>query len=94
MNFPNIVIGAAEALDNARAAGKMRAYPKDGDDRVEDTLIIPSVQPRFSIRPGETVFTIGSVSRARSKNILMASRCPRKGFSVVPNWSMGARTAF
>lgn len=84
MNFPNIVIGAAEALDNARAAGKMRAYPKDGDDRVEDTLIIPSVQPRFSIRPGETVFTIGSCFAREIEEYLDGFTVPTQGLQLGP----------
>ncbi|MBA4491260.1 GSCFA domain-containing protein [Paracoccus sp. S1E-3] len=84
MSFSNIVISAAQALDNARAAGKNRTYPKAGDDRAEEMLIIPSVQPRFSIRPGETVFTIGSCFAREIEEYLTGFTVPTQGLKLGP----------
>ncbi|MBP8931991.1 MAG: hypothetical protein KBG46_12035 [Paracoccus sp.] len=40
--------------------GKPRAYPRADDPRVVDGMIFPNLLPRFTLKPGEAVFTIGS----------------------------------
>lgn len=39
---------------------KMRNYPGRNDVRYSDHFLWPSLEPRFKIEPGQTVFTIGS----------------------------------
>lgn len=52
---------------------KSRSYAGRNDSRYEDHYIYPSIEPGFTMRPGETVFTIGScfarnVEEALSEN--------------------------
>ena len=85
MGRPEIAIDAARALDNARAMGRNRAHPKGGDERIDGGLIIPSVTPRFSIRPGETVFTIGSCFAREIEEALKGFRIPTRDLHLDPD---------
>lgn len=39
---------------------KARRYPGRDDPRIRDHLVFPSIEPGFTISPGQSVFTIGS----------------------------------
>lgn len=89
MSVQNYVIDAGEAMENIRAIGKLRVYPRAGDDRVEDSLIIPTVRPRFSLRSGETVFTIGSCFAREIEGYLDGFAVPTLGLKLGPDVVQG-----
>lgn len=73
--------GATTLADTLKNPG--RKYPGRGDARADAyPLIFPSVRPGFAIRPGSTVFTIGSCFARNVEEALLAAgmRVPTAAF--------------
>ena len=78
-------IEGSEAFEGA-IRNKMRKYPDRVDPRYDDHFIYPSVAPKFSIKPTESVFTIGSCFARNVEEALVSNgvNVPTAGF-VAPH---------
>lgn len=64
-------------------------YPRDGDPRVEDQLIIPSLSPRFQLNRGDRVFTIGSCFAREIEEHLYGFDLPTRELVLGPELVQG-----
>ena len=70
--------------------GKPRAYPRADDPRVVDGMIFPNLLPRFTLKPGETVFTIGSCFAREIERHLDDFDLPTMRIALGPELAQGA----
>lgn len=77
-------ISAKAAIENTRFTGKARAHPRAGDPRVAGGLLLPRVFPRFMLKPGSTVFTIGSCFAREIEERLPGFELPTRQFHLGP----------
>lgn len=70
--------------------GVPRAYPKANDPRIEDGIVLPNLLPRFSLKPGETVFTIGSCFAREIECRLQDFNLPTMSIALGPELVPGA----
>lgn len=69
--------------------GKPRAYPKADDPRIENGMVLPNLLPRFTLKPGETVFTIGSCFAREIESRLQNFNLPTMGITLGPELVQG-----
>jgi hypothetical protein len=78
----NNEISSDQAFSNTRAAGSFRIFPKDADKRVVKNLLMPEVFPRFSLEPGDCIFTIGSCFAREIEEYLKEFILPTRDLNI------------